>query len=121
MSYQGETVYEFQRDFTKLGGRPGMFWMTYGGGPEGGYIVSPDRECFEVHRNWNTEWTYTPIDIHKLYMLCDEDGCKTIWNKMNDDGDEFEEIQANDSITVYDLANFWMRDFVVELIDERMK
>ena len=30
----------------------GRYYQTYGGGPEGGYVILPNEEIYEVNRSW---------------------------------------------------------------------
>jgi len=49
-------------EFNKVGGNiDGKFIMTYGGGPEGGYVITPDDRIFQVNRNWFTKWVCDEI------------------------------------------------------------
>ena len=115
MPYEAETVYEFQRDFTEYGGCEGMFWRTYGGGPEGGYVVCPDLTCYEVHRGWGQGWCYSSIKIDYLYLLIDEQGIERIWNDLSGScyEEEFAKIEEDENITVFDFP------YLLELMEEQ--
>lgn len=36
----------------------GIYYQTYGGGPEGGYLMSRGK-LYSVHRSWGEKWTLT--------------------------------------------------------------
>lgn len=43
--------------FSEVGGNiQGKFYQTYGGGPEGGYVIDYDNRVYQVSRNWNNKW-----------------------------------------------------------------
>jgi len=58
-----EEVYREYPDFREVGGAiDGIYYQTFGGGPEGGYVVEStvdgDR-LFSVKRSWFKPWTIT--------------------------------------------------------------
>jgi hypothetical protein len=71
----GTTVYETVR-FSKRGGKiKGYYLSTYGGGPEGGYVISDDNKVYTCHRDWGTLWNTT------------RHNCEEIWIKISEDAD----------------------------------
>jgi hypothetical protein len=55
----------------------GDYYQTYGGGPEGGYVILPNDEIYEVKRSW-----FTPFEIVKQikgkYIIQNEDRKKSL-------------------------------------------
>ena len=51
-------VYDRPEQFSKFSNDPdfkdAIFYRTFGGGPEGGYVVKPDGSTWEVSRTWGT-------------------------------------------------------------------
>ena len=35
-----------------------IYYQTYGGGPEGGYLVMPDKSVYHTDRNWGTPFSH---------------------------------------------------------------
>ena len=57
-------------------------YITYGGGPEGGYVYFyREREAgwYSWHRDWFTEMIYTKLDDRRVVVFrIDEDGCEFV-------------------------------------------
>ena len=85
-------------------------YITYGGGPEGGYVYFyREREAgwYHWHRGWNGTPEYTKIEDGIVVFRIDEDGCEFVyvaphmWEYEQDDdeviiiGDD-EEMQGRD-------------------------
>ena len=55
----------------------GQYYQTYGGGHEGGYVILPNDEIYEVKRSW-----FTPFEIVKQikgkYIIQNEDRKKSL-------------------------------------------
>jgi hypothetical protein len=53
--------------------KDGVYYQTYGGGPEGGYVETPNSDVYEVERGWGTPFTARKCEGKKLvYRKCDE-------------------------------------------------
>ncbi len=51
-----QQIYQ-RRMFSEVGGDiEGTYYETYGGGPEGGYVVTSELQVYEVSRNWGEPW-----------------------------------------------------------------
>lgn len=60
-----QQIYQ-RRMFSEVGGDiEGTYYETYGGGPEGGYVVTSDSRVYKVDRNWGKPWT-----IHLMPSNC---------------------------------------------------
>ena len=85
-------------------------YITYGGGPEGGYVYFyREREAgwYHWHRDWNGKPEYTQIEDGIVVFRIDEDGCECVaivphmWEYEQDEdnviiiGDD-EEMQGTD-------------------------
>ena len=57
-------------------------FITYGGGPEGGYVYFyREREAgwYSWHRDWHTGTTYIKLDDRRVVVFrIDEDGCEFV-------------------------------------------
>ena len=57
-------------------------FITYGGGPEGGYVYFyREREAgwYSWHRDWHTGMAYTKLDARQMVVFrIDEDGCEFV-------------------------------------------
>lgn len=51
----------------------GIYFMTYGGGPEGGYILTSSNKVYIVHRDWNINYQITSSNS-KLKIISSLDG-----------------------------------------------
>lgn len=64
-----EFIYSIE-NFSKYNtlGKKGKWYMTFGGGPEGGYYYdAKTKELFSITRTWGAPFTFTKIDgKHKL-------------------------------------------------------
>ncbi len=73
----GTTLYETVR-FSKRGGKiKGYYLSTYGGGPEGGYVISDDKNVYTCHRDWGIPWNISPCLCEEIWIKI-EDGCYKI-------------------------------------------
>ena len=65
-----QEVYHVSREIMQ--GHRGVYYQTYGGGPEGGYLVSKDK-IYTVNRNW-----FLPFEVrllkHQRLHFKNEDG-----------------------------------------------
>lgn len=39
--------------------KDGIYYLTFGGGPEGGYVCLPNGDVYSVSRNWGQPFTVT--------------------------------------------------------------
>lgn len=49
----------------------GLYFQTYGGGPEGGIVLNLKNQLFRVHRNWSTPFVIEEkyVNEEKLILL----------------------------------------------------
>lgn len=52
------TIYNIVKDM-KVGDLTGTYYQTYGGGPEGGFLLSNDNKWYELDRTWHQPWKVT--------------------------------------------------------------
>ena len=52
------TIYNIVKDM-KVGDLTGTYYQTYGGGPEGGFLLSNDNKRYELDRTWYQPWKVT--------------------------------------------------------------
>lgn len=50
----------------------GVYFMTYGGGPEGGYVLTPNGNIFEVERNWGKPFSVRKTIYNKMEIMIDD-------------------------------------------------
>lgn len=57
----------------------GIYFQTYGGGPEGGYVIDEFGKLYKVHRDWFKPFTMEKLPDHKLVLFkCDADSTLTL-------------------------------------------
>ena len=108
MVVEKEAIYECV-PFVKKGGLlHGIYFSTYGGGPEGGYVLCGDYnndegfytfpdgfKVFRVNREWSEKWSTIELENVSAYYLNDNDGESII--VLNED----EEAKFKTSIEKY--------------------
>ena len=52
------TIYNIIKDM-QVGRITGTYYQTYGGGPEGGFLLSNDNKWYELDRTWHQPWKVT--------------------------------------------------------------
>jgi hypothetical protein len=52
----------------------GHYFQTFGGGPEGGYVLVGRKTVYAVRRGWGTRWTYRKIANKRLGIVSMPDG-----------------------------------------------
>jgi hypothetical protein len=49
-----------------------VYYMTFGGGPSGGYLVNEDKngnlQLYLAEQNWGTPWVITPLPNHLIEL-----------------------------------------------------
>ena len=50
----------------------GLYFQTFGGGAEGGYVLTPENKIYKVERNWGKCFKMELLDNHKIICLEDE-------------------------------------------------
>jgi hypothetical protein len=52
------TIYNIVKDM-KVGDLTGTYYQTYGGGPEGGFLVTAEGHFYDLDRTWHQPWKVT--------------------------------------------------------------
>ena len=60
-----EEVYAVHQFSDPEAQRQGTYYQTYGGGPEGGYLVTLSG-IWKIHRGWFDRWSYTRCECSGL-------------------------------------------------------
>jgi hypothetical protein len=53
--------------------RDGIYYQTFGGGPEGGFVVLENGDIYEITRNWFKPFSYEKIGQKKISFMTEYD------------------------------------------------